>query len=119
MTTQTSGLNRAKVIGSMLRQARMSQDISLEDCAKSINIDPDKLDDFETGSSSPSLPELEGLAYYLDIPLEHFWNNRPLELDTQQKKQAEMERLMALNHIGLLNRKSEQDIYLLLTFKAE
>ncbi len=30
---------------------------------------------YEAGEKSPSLPELEVLAYYLDVPLERFWED--------------------------------------------
>ena len=31
---------------------------------------------YEKGISSPSLPELEALAYFLDFPIDHFWGNK-------------------------------------------
>jgi transcriptional regulator with XRE-family HTH domain len=33
----------------------------------------------EFGERPPTLPELEILAYYLDVPLEHFWDNEILK----------------------------------------
>ncbi len=64
---------RAKKLGVLIRDAREQSGKSLEDCAKAMGLSPDELKAMEFGERPPTLPELEILAYYLDVPLEHFW----------------------------------------------
>jgi transcriptional regulator with XRE-family HTH domain len=65
---------RAKKLGVLLRDARLSTGKSMKECAEILGISSAKIGTFERGDKSPSLPELEILAFFLDIPLEHFWS---------------------------------------------
>jgi transcriptional regulator with XRE-family HTH domain len=38
----------------------------------------------EAGEAAPTLPQLEALAYYLDVSLEHFWGNQTLSTLTPE-----------------------------------
>lgn len=64
---------RGKMLGVLIRDARMSASRTVDDCARLLQIDPSEVEAWEYGDSVPSLPQLELLAYYLGIPVSHFW----------------------------------------------
>jgi transcriptional regulator with XRE-family HTH domain len=66
---------RAKKLGALIRDARMVSGESVETCAKWIRVSQADFEAYENGDLSPSLPELELIAYSLDIPLGHFWED--------------------------------------------
>ena len=65
---------RGRMLGVLIRDARKSVRRSVEVCARVLDISVDEFTAWEEGSVIPSLPQLELLAYYLDIPVQHFWS---------------------------------------------
>ena len=63
---------RARLLGALLRDAREHADRSTDECAAVLGLDEADYVAFETGEDSPSLPQVELLAYYLDVPVSHF-----------------------------------------------
>jgi transcriptional regulator with XRE-family HTH domain len=61
---------QAKKIGLFIRQAREISGHSVEECSGWLNISHDAYLDIEKGVCPPSLPQMESLAYFLDIPFE-------------------------------------------------
>lgn len=70
---------RAKKLGILIRDAREKSDNDNEEVSRAMGITPDELKAMELGERAPTLPELEMLAFYLDVPLEHFWENEVLK----------------------------------------
>lgn len=66
---------RAKKLGALIRDARMVAGESVETCAQWIGVSQADFEAYEHGEQSPSLPELELIAYRLDVPLGHFWDD--------------------------------------------
>lgn len=64
---------RSKKLGVLIRDARLEAGESMKACGEVLETSGATISKYEKGKKSPSLPELEILAYYLDIPLEHFW----------------------------------------------
>jgi transcriptional regulator with XRE-family HTH domain len=52
---------------------------------------------YEKGNQAPSLPELEALAFALDIPLEHFWSSQSLA-EKAANAPHQSDRLLKLRH---------------------
>lgn len=99
---------RTKEVGEMLRNARLAADRPAEECAQVIGVEPSVYVLYEQGERSISLPELESIAYFLDVPLEHFWEpDAPLQREGG-KRQTEMQRLLMIRHrmIGALLRQA-------------
>jgi transcriptional regulator with XRE-family HTH domain len=67
---------RTRKLGILIKDARVSVNKSLNECAQAMGINTEILKEYEEGRKAPSLPELEILAYYLDLPLEHFWSSK-------------------------------------------
>ena len=59
---------RSKKLGVLIQSARNSSDYTLEECAEAIGVTSQELESFESGEVSPSLPEMEALAFYLQVP---------------------------------------------------
>lgn len=74
---------RAKKLGILLRDARLSAGKSLRDCGEAIGVSGSTMGAYEKGERSPSLPEIELLAFYLKVPLKHFWQDQVLETEEQ------------------------------------
>jgi transcriptional regulator with XRE-family HTH domain len=66
---------RQKITGVLLRQARLEAGKSLKECGNIAGLSSGALSAIERGKRSISLPELELLAYYLGVPLDHLLNN--------------------------------------------
>jgi transcriptional regulator with XRE-family HTH domain len=88
MDKKTQITIRSKKLGVLIRDARTTARRSLKECAKAIGLKSGAaFRAYEEGRKSPSLPELETLVYYLDLPIDHFWSketksNAPLPIET-------------------------------------
>lgn len=76
---------RTKILGVLIRDARLSARRSTKECANALGISFRRYRSFESGQLSPSLPELESLAYFLEVPIKHFWNNRSISENDKNK----------------------------------
>jgi transcriptional regulator with XRE-family HTH domain len=98
---------RAKKLGVLIRDAREKSGKTLEDCAKAMGLSTAELNAVEYGERPPTLPEIEILAFYLDIPLEHFWDNEILKptgsdrvVEPEEIKQSRQKAIGDLIHEG-------------------
>lgn len=87
MDKKTQITIRSKKLGVLIRDARMAARRSVKECADAIGSKPGIFRAYEEGRRAPSLPELETLVYYLDLPIDHFWSreiksNAPLPIET-------------------------------------
>ncbi|MEA2008127.1 MAG: helix-turn-helix transcriptional regulator [Chloroflexota bacterium] len=67
---------RSKKLGVLIRDARLEAGESMKACGEVLGVGGSIISKYEKGEKSPSLPELEVLAYYLIVPLEHFWGQK-------------------------------------------
>jgi transcriptional regulator with XRE-family HTH domain len=81
MDKKTQITIRSKKLGVLIRDARMAARRSIKECAEAIGMKVGAFRAYEEGRKSPSLPELEMLVYYLDLPIDHFWS-RETKSDT-------------------------------------
>jgi transcriptional regulator with XRE-family HTH domain len=72
MISQEVILTRNKIIGVLLRDARLRAKLSVQECAQAIFCDPQLISRAEEGSKGLSLPQLEILAHVLQVPLSYF-----------------------------------------------
>ena len=87
---------RSKKLGVLIQSARLASDKTIEDCAGATSISAQQLEDYEEGNSSPSLPELEALAFYLKIPIDYFWGREIITPSQDEPKVFEKDRLETL-----------------------
>jgi transcriptional regulator with XRE-family HTH domain len=87
----TSYQLRAKMLGVLIRDARLNAARTIEDCARLLSTEPTLIEAWEYGDEVPSLPQLELLAYYLDVPVSHFWSQATMATDKTEKASAQAE----------------------------
>ena len=76
---------RTRKLGLLMSDARKLNRRSIEETAMAIGISEDELQSYEKGIKAPSLPELENLAFFLNVPIDHFWSNTALsEVDDEE-----------------------------------
>jgi transcriptional regulator with XRE-family HTH domain len=105
---------RAKKLGVLIRDARLNSSKSVEDCATAIGTSVSIFTEYEFGDQSPSLPEIEILAYYLNVPIEHFWGWDTLSKGSRAPKSLDANKLLQIRQrmIGTLIRQARQQAML-------
>ncbi len=96
-TTEQLKMIRSRKLGVLMYDARTASRRGVEECAQAMGVSPDQYESYEKGLKAPSLPELEALAFFLDVPLEHFWGNTSL-IEKGPGSQKQTGRLVRLRH---------------------
>jgi len=112
---------RAKKLGILIRDARIASRRSIKECASAINVTNGVFKAYEEGRKAPSLPELETLVYYLELPIDHFWSNESLSDAPSRIDELNLPRLTELRHrmIGAFLRQERMDASLSMKAVAE
>lgn len=106
MDTKSQLTIRTKTLGLLIRDARLASRRSVQECAQALGIRKSVFRDYEEGLKAPSLPELEILVYFLDLPIDHFWNREIKSEAPPRTDRLDLQRLMAVRQrkIGALLR---------------
>lgn len=112
---QTQPSTRAKKLGELIQNARELAGHSPADCAAVLNISTASFELAESGEHSLSLPDLEALAIFLDVPMGYFWGTAPLASPQQPDYETYLtirHRLIAvmLRQLRLKAKASAQDV---------
>jgi transcriptional regulator with XRE-family HTH domain len=102
---------RTKIVGVLIRDARQVRGMSLADCAEAVGCTEAQFEAYESGHASPSLPELELLAYCMAVPLTYFWGDMVLsQIESDVKAALPAAEIAALRHriIGAQLRQARQ-----------
>ncbi len=70
---------RAKKLGELLKTAREHAERSPAECAQVLDITEEEYEQVEMGEYLISLPDLESLAIYFDVPMGFFWGTMSLD----------------------------------------
>jgi len=62
----------SKKLGVLIKAARIKTHRTIQDCGTALGITPGNFRAYEEGYRSPSLPELEYLAFLFDLPIHYF-----------------------------------------------
>mgnify|MGYP002621811116 CR=1 FL=1 len=101
---------RAKMVGVLLRDARAGAARTIEDCARLLRVSVDQIERWEAGEEVPSLPQLELLAYYLDVPVSHFWSTQTLKITREGREHIQPEFIsIRARMIGALLRQAREE----------
>jgi transcriptional regulator with XRE-family HTH domain len=105
-TTEEQLALRNRIIGLLLRDARERAEKSKRECAAALGVSTNIITAYEEGRKPISLPELEVLAYVLDIPAKHFWK-RSTELAPEERP-LPLQEILNLRHriVGALLRQA-------------
>lgn len=106
MDTKSQITIRTKKLGVLIRDARLAERRSVQECAEALGIRKSTFRAYEEGVRSPSLPELETLVYYLDLPMEHFWSKEIKSGSIPRHARLDLPKLVAVRQrkIGALLR---------------
>ena len=101
----------SKKMGVLLKVARTRRGESKKSCGDVIGVSSRTITKYESGEKSPSLPELEVLAFYLDLPLENFWEDTAPDHQDRIKDLPNLEKRLELRNlkIGAALRKFRQE----------
>jgi len=102
---------RGKIIGVLLRDARQASGKSLKEVGEVLGVTGGRIGSFERGTRSPSLPELEILAYFLEFPVDHFWNEDIVSEDSHPIENLQVDSLLAQRNrtIGAMLRQARSE----------
>ena len=121
MNTPSQITLRTKKLGVLIRDARLVARRSPEECAGAMGVTKSVFRAYEEGRRAPSLPELELLAFYLKLPIEHFWGKASLSGEEPANEPLDLTRLVELRQrmIGALLRQERTNANLSLKALAE
>lgn len=74
---------KAKLLGELVQKARTHARRTVEECAAVLNLDPETFSQAEAGEHDLSLPDLEALAIFLDVPMGYFWGTASLPAEPE------------------------------------
>jgi len=106
MDTKSQITIRTKTLGVLIRDARLAARRSVQDCAEAIGIRNSIFRSYEDGLKAPSLPELEMLVYYLDLPMDHFWSRELKSESASRNARLDLPKLLGVRQrkVGALLR---------------
>jgi transcriptional regulator with XRE-family HTH domain len=112
MSKKQARFLRAKMLGALMREARLDAGKSLKETAALIGTGSSTLSSYEHGRKSISLPELEILAYHLEMPIRHFLSPSTDELEVGREINPEIMIMLRRRMIGAMLRKArgERDL---------
>jgi transcriptional regulator with XRE-family HTH domain len=80
---------RHRIVGALLRQARLKQDLTQAELAESVGVSKRRMSQYELGEKPIPLAELETLSKILGIPLTHFLDEGIGPIGEQQRQERE------------------------------
>ncbi len=89
---------RTRKLGLLMADARNANRRTVEETAAAIGVSIDEYQAFEKGQKAPSLPVLENFAFYLNVPIDHFWSNTSLSEIPEEEPIKQKERLRRLRN---------------------
>lgn len=112
---------RNKKLGLLIKDARLAAHKTLRECSDVMGITPGILRACEEGRRAPSLPELEILAYFLNLPITHFWSSDALSDDVSPIESMQLDVLVGIRNrmIAARLRKQREDVGVSLKFLSE
>ena len=111
MAIKSQILIRAKTLGLLIRDARTTARRSATECALAIGMKPGIFRAYEEGRRSLSLPELEALVYFLDLPIDHFWSKEIKSGKPLPHEKLDLQKLLSVRQrkIGALLRQERMN----------
>jgi len=109
MYTREAMAIRSKIIGVLLRNARIKAGKSRKDCAAVLDCSPDTISQFEYGRKDITLPQLEVLAYFLGLPITYFWDKDAIPEEEEMERPVNEIMTIRRKIIGVLLRQARLD----------
>ena len=100
---------RKKILGVLLRNARVRAGMTIKDTAEVTGFPSSAMSDYEYGRRDISLPQLEVLAYTYRVPITYFWSDDPIPDDEDRDLPAEKAVELRRRIIGVLLRQARME----------
>jgi len=100
---------RKKILGVLLRNARIRAGMTMKDAAEASGFPSSAMSDYEYGRRDISLPQLEVLAYTYRVPITYFWSDDPIPDDEDRDIPAEKAVELRRRIIGVLLRQARME----------
>jgi transcriptional regulator with XRE-family HTH domain len=88
---------RSRILGVLIRDARLMKGLSEQQCAVELGVPIEYFEQWELGKRSPTLPQLEMLAYFIGVPVGHFWNTKTISATHDERLLPLVEHLVELS----------------------
>ncbi len=108
MTTDPRLQLRNKILGVLIRDARLAARMTQAECASTLGMSAGRFANIERGKRPISLPELELFAFQVDVPIDHLLGNKPLEEPEKERLPAEQLLWLRRRMVGALLRQERQ-----------
>jgi transcriptional regulator with XRE-family HTH domain len=108
MISREEALTRNKIIGLLLRSARLRAGLSDSECAQVLSAEPEFIARAEEGEEGLTLPQLESLAHALQVPLDYFMKDGELPPEESAPAPLPYQDLMTIRRkiIGVILRQA-------------
>lgn len=100
---------RKKILGVLLRNARIRAGMTIKDAAEATGFPSSAMSDYEYGRRDISLPQLEVLAYTYRVPITYFWSDDPIPDDEDRDLPTEKAVELRRRIIGVLLRQARME----------
>ncbi len=99
---------RRKIIGVLLQGARLRAGKTKKECAEVLGVSASTFTAFEEGRKDIALPQLEVLAYALNVPVSSFFEDKEQDKLVSEEPALPVEQVMALRNriVGVLLRQA-------------
>jgi transcriptional regulator with XRE-family HTH domain len=87
---------RNRIIGILVKRARLQAGKSQQECAEALKCSPFMFSQYEQGLRGLALPQLEVLAYMLDVPLDSLWNEDYTQPEEEEPAALPVDQLMLI-----------------------
>ena len=87
---------RNRILGILIHNTRDQARVSRQECAAVLGVSVNRYTSYENGRRAISLPELELLARYLEVPLDLFRGNDSLNEEAREEKLPDPTRFLSL-----------------------
>lgn len=112
---------RSKKLGVLIRDSRLAAHKTISECAGAIGVSNGIFQAYEKGSRSPSLPELEILAFFFNIPIHQFWGKKAISDDVSPTDSLNRPAIILIRQrmIGAIIRQKREDASLSVKILSE
>lgn len=103
---------RNKKLAVLILDARLATGRTVAECASVLGVSPEKFQAYEEGDEAPSLPEVEMLAYFFNIPVSHFSGNTAMSANgAKEARKKKLHQVIGLRQriVGTLLRKARDE----------
>jgi len=109
MEKQEAAVIRKKIVGVLLRNARLHAGLGVREAAKATGFSSNAISDYEFGRRDLSLPHLETFAYVYRVPITFFWSDNPILGEEERRLPVKQAMILRRRIIGVLLRQARME----------